>query len=426
MAKIRRGGVTGFARGRAGNYVYAVMPGSATSSGSREQIVRQAPDGVANPKTVGQAWQRMKVGPAQRFYNAFKELLSNAFQGVAYGNRSRRYFLSKAMKSVGPYIPRGVDRFIPAEYLFSEGALPTIGFADRASFITDEGDSHSNNNLVTNIKKGTGNPDGPMLAEKLGVPVGTQITVVVVTNDNGVFTPHYAGLENRITLADVGNMTTSAPGSPSLSSVNIDDDAYISFYLDGFGLPTNNVVAAAVVLSRQDASGTWLRSTQTMQVNQKMYDDLYSSEEFNAAIASYQADGTQNSVGNTWYYNLGLYGQDFNGRIAYVGNPMVYKTGIDNPVAAWLPGTGPLTGIYADGRRVLFGSISGTTATVYCVNVALGANGPEISGYHTQEIANWDTERNMDLEPWQNSYAVQAGVTAGSTPSSDDDDDDNP
>lgn len=423
MSKIRRGGVTGFARGRAGNYVFAVMPGTATTSGRREQVVRQAPDGVANPKTIGQSMQRMKLGPALRFYIAFAELLSNAFQGVKYGNPSRRYFLSKAMKADGPYIPKGVDRFIPAEYLFSEGALPTIGFADRASFITDETDNHSNNNLVTNIKKGTGNPDGAKLAEKLGVPVDTQITVVVVTNDNGVFTPHYAGLEDRITLADVGYMQTAAPHTPALDSVSINDESYISFYLAGFGLPTNNVVAAAVVLSRQDASGTWLRSTQTMQVNQKMYDDIYSSDAFNAAIASYQANGTPNSVGNTWYYNLGLYGQDFNGRIAYVGNPMVYKTGIDNPVAAWLPGTGPLTGIYADGRRVLFGSISGTTATIYCVNVALGANGPEISGYHTQEITNWDTTRNMELEPWKNSYAVQAGVTAGSAPSEDDDDD---
>ena len=421
MSKILRGGVTGFARGRAGNYVYAVMPGTATTSGKREQIVRQAPDGVANPKTTGQSYQRMKVGPAQRFYNAFKELLSNAFQSVRYGNPSRRYFLSKAMKANGPYLPKGVDLFIPAEYLFSEGSLPSIEFVGRDSFISDEGDGHSALHITTAIEAGNVNPDGLVLAEKLGVSTNTQLTLVVVTNDNGKFTPHYAGLTERITLADIGNMQTAAPKTPALDAFTVDGKKYISFYTAGFNLPVKNVVAAAVVISNQDASGKWLRSTQYMKVNQILYDQIYGSDAQTTAINSYSAVGVANNIGSSWYYNLGLYAQSFNGRIFTNTVPAIYITGSDLIMRPFSPGA-PLVGKYADGREVVFGSMSGTTASIICV--------PQIGSpyYTTKEIQQWDTNRNPGIEPWIPAYAVQAGLTPMPATDGDDDgdDDDNP
>lgn len=394
MAKIRRGGVTGFARGRAGNYVYAVMPGNATSSGTREQIVRQAPDGVTNPKTTSQCMQRMKIGPAQRFYIAFAELLCNAFQGVAYGNPSRRHFISEALKAEGPYIQKGVDRFIPAEYLFSDGSLPTVPYADRSAMV-------ESGNLVTGIKvPGTSTSvTAGELAAALGVDVNTQITIVVVTNNNGIFEPHYFGFSDRKTISELPAGSYSKMAATAQSPVG--------FNLSQLNLPTTNIVAQAIVLSKQDAGGKWLRSRQYMQVNSDLYNQLYSEDAFDAAVRSYSEAGSANALPSGWYYNLGLANQPFNGRIIVGQVPAGYYVTGAQGMTPWVQGTmgAPVTGLYTDGTRVMFGSMDGTTAKIICTN---NINSTE---YYITEVANWDTTRNKQLVAWTNAYAAQAGLS---------------
>lgn len=393
MAKIRRGGVTGFARGRAGNYVYAVMPGSATSSGSREQIVRQAPDGVNNPKTTAQSMQRMKLGPAQRFYNAFAELLSNAFQSVNYGNPSRRFFISEALKAEGPYIQRGVDRFIPAEYIFADGSLPSVPYANRAEMFND-GVLLTG---LTDVPSFEAHVSPADLATALGVSVDAMISLVVITNDNGIFVPHYRGFSERLTIADL----------PAASILSIGLNGTVGFKLDELNLPTTNLVASAIVLSKQDASGKWLRSRQYMQVNDDLYNQIYSEAAFNSAVQSYSEAASANALPSSWYYNLGLANQPFNGRIIVGQVPAGYYVTGAQGMTPWVQGTmgAPVTGLYTDGTRVLFGSMDGTTAKIICTD---SVNGTE---YYETEVANWDTTRNKQLVTWTDAYAAQAGLS---------------
>lgn len=394
MAKIRRGGVTGFARGRAGNYVYAVMPGSATTSGSREQIVRQAPDGVNNPKTTAQSLQRMKVGPAQRFYNAFKELLSNAFQSVAYGNPSRRYFLSEAMKAEGPYLQKGVDRFIPAEYIFSDGSLPSVPYADRSAMV-DSGI------LVTgiNVPGSSTSVTAEQLATALGVDVNTQISIVVVTNNKGIFELHYIGFSDRKTIGDLP--------AGSYQKMAASAESPVGFVLSQLNLPETNIVAQAIVLSKQDTGGKWLRSRQYMQVNDDLYNQLYSEDAFNAAVLSYSEVDSANALPSSWYYNLGLANQPFAGRIIVGQIPAGYYVTGAQGLTPWVQGTmgAPVTGLYPDGSRVFFGSMDGTTARIICTD---GVGSTE---YYETEVANWDTTRNQKLVAWTDAYAAQAGLS---------------
>lgn len=392
MAKIRRGGVTGFARGRAGNYVYAVMPGSATSSGSREQIVRQAPDSVNNPKTTAQSLQRMKIGPAQRFYNAFAELLSNAFQSVKYGNPSRRFFLSEAMKANGPYLMKSVDRFIPAEYLFSDGSLPTVPYADRSAMV-DSGF------LVTGIKvPGTTTAiTAEQLASALGVDVDTQITIVVVKNNNGIFEPHYFGFSDRKTIGELP--------AGSYQKMNASENSPVGFLLLNLGLPTTNIVAQAIVLSKQDVGGKWLRSRQYMQVNQTLYDQIYSTDAYDASVASYGANATNNALGSQWYYNLGISSQAFDGQIVVVTVQRYFKTGETN-TTPWPSEQGvPVMGRLANGKWVYFGEVNGTTASlIVCTDEQAGS-------LDSIDLTDWDTARNQEVIPWDNAYAAQAGLS---------------
>lgn len=308
MGRSVKGGVYGFLRGKVGSVSYSIMKAKQSSSGKKEQIVRILPDSVDNPNTIGQVMQRMKVAPAQKFYAALSTILSNSWQGVTYGEKSRQYFLAQAMKMQGgPYIPKGTDRFIPGEYPISEGELnsvPVLRFSpDTSAYI----------HLNINIDGSTGlTPE--TLAAALGVSPDTQITIIVINNDNGVFVPHFAGWNERITIADLPSDALVSREYSLGGNVAINPAP-----LGGLGL-IENVVAVGVILSHQDASGNWLRSTQSLVLSNQMYADLYSEDALNAAIASYRDTTNPNSLGSEWYLNLGL-NQAFNGRV-YAEQPI--------------------------------------------------------------------------------------------------------
>lgn len=296
MATSKQGGVFGFIRGKVGSVSYSVLSSKTSSSGKREQVVRSLPQSVSNPQTMGQVMQRMKLAPAQKFYAAFADLLSNAFEGVAYGEASRRYFISKAMSATGPYIEKGVDRFIPAQYIFSEGTLPSVGieaFSGGASVITLSATTSAAADAITPA----------IFAAALNVSPDTQITIVVVNNVNGVFTPSYIGYDQRVKIED---LTASIFGK--------DTENHITLNPAAVNLDASAIVACCVVLSKQDASGNWLRSTQTMVISNELIASLYGSEALQRATLSYQNGQTANSINSEWYYNLGM-SQAFNGTV---------------------------------------------------------------------------------------------------------------
>ena len=104
MGRSKTGGAFGFIRGRVGAVSYNIISAKRSSTGKKMQGMRAIPEEVENPQTVAQCLQRMKLGPAQKFFNAFAPLLNNAFQGVEYGDKSRQYFLAKCMKLTGPFL----------------------------------------------------------------------------------------------------------------------------------------------------------------------------------------------------------------------------------------------------------------------------------------------------------------------------------
>lgn len=406
MGKSKKGGVFGFLRGRVGSVSYSILSAERSKSGKKEQIVRALPDEVANPNTLGQILQRMKGKPASRFYAALETILSNAFEGVTYGGASRRYFMKKAMEMVGgPYIPKGVDRFIPAEYLMSEGSLNSFPLlrsqaSDRVL--------HTNIDLVLADL----NPQG--VAKALGVPVNTQISIVIVNNENGVFVPHYAGFDERITIDDL----------PEAALVNTGVAPFGSFGIDvaNLGIPSltmNNWVAACVILSIQDASGAWLRSTQNMVLNTTMYNDLYSDSAMNAAIASYRDTSANNSIGSPWYLNLGL-NQAFNGRITS-GNPADVPIDLSSPWPGRVViGEQTINAIeggveYMGIRRSVFATDLTDNGLIVILKNGVATTEPALT------VGAYRAEFGADARPilqWYNSYAAQGGYTwqeSGST-----------
>ena len=387
MARSKQGGAWGFLRGKVGGMSYSILGADKSGSGKKEQIIRSLPESVKNPQTAGQTMQRMKLAPAQKFYKAFSELLSNAFQGIAYGDASRRYFMALAMKAEGPYVQKGVDRFIPAGYVFSQGSLPSVGiepFEGGATVIT----------LANEVAEGTTTITNGEFAELLGVGEDYQITVAVVNNVNGVFIPSYIPFDKRLQIKDLPEGTLAI----TEGKVTINPAA--------LGLDMSAMVACCVVLSVQDASGAWLRSTQEMIISNELRSSLYGPDALENAIYSFQSDNTVNTVNSAWYYNLGL-AQAWNGKLITVTMDLNQDGLADNKNV--------VMGIQQiDGRiiRTVFATSTDDEGLIIFIEDGKVTTSPDATVSEFKGLHYGSGDYN-NIEQWQDSYAAQLNVDAG-------------
>lgn len=304
MAKSKNGGAFQFLRGSIGSVTFSTS--TMNVAGVRQQIARQKVTSVANPNTVGQIMQRMKVSPAQRFFAAINNadstrLLEHSWEQLKYGNTGRLEFLRRALKADGPYVPKGVSRFIPAEYELSDGTLAApsvVRSLDAASIfinVRGSGDTITAKDYMTAAAGGDAN---------------AQVTIIVVTlQSDGSYLPQItrwipAGMADGV----------APQGFPLVYSESAN--------LYG---TTGNQVALAVIVSKKDASGAWLRSPSKMVVSWALYNALYGEQALNEAIASYQRGG-DNEYGSDWYLNLAT-GQPFNGSLTTRGIAMTALNG---------------------------------------------------------------------------------------------------
>lgn len=384
MARSKQGGAWGFLRGKVGGMSYSILGADKSGSGKKEQIIRSLPESVKNPQTAGQTMQRMKLAPAQKFYSAFSELLSNAFQGIAYGDASRRYFMALAMKAEGPYVQKGVDRFIPAAYVFSQGSLPSIGiepFEGGATVIT----------LANEVAEGTTTITNAEFAELLGVGEDYQLTIAVVNNVNGVFIPSYISFENRLQIKDLPEGTLAIA------------DGKVTINPAALGLDMSAMVACCVVLSVQDASGAWLRSTQEMIISNELRSTLYGPDALENAIYSYQSGNTVNTVNSAWYYNLGL-AQAWNGKLITVVMDLNNESLADNKNV--------VMGIQQiDGRitRTVFATSTDDNGLIIFIENGQVTTSEYATVAQFKELHQGAGEYN-NIEQWQDSYAAQLNV----------------
>lgn len=294
MARSKIGGAFGMLRGSIGSVTYSTKK---TTSGKTEQIARQKAQSVTNPNTTGQIMQRMKLGPAQRFYDAFEQvvakgIISHSFEAIPYGNASRSHFISLAMKEdAAVYVPKGVDFFVPGEYVVSEGSLTPISYFNQ---LTEQ--EAAQNNLIVNFN------DEPLTAKNVetfvgeGYEQGMQLTLI---GAKAVAGGKYEPFATRLTM---------------LEGHGVDDPINVQLYDQGVVVVGDDTIAAiAVIVSKGSNESNDYRSTQKMKfVNG--YDSLKSINALEAAIASYQEGYTYNSLNSNWYLNLDN-GQAFNGRV---------------------------------------------------------------------------------------------------------------
>lgn len=294
MAKSKVGGVFGMLSGKVGSAVYRTT--NAALDGGTTQVVAQKPTSVKNPNTVSQIIQRMKVGPAQKFYDAFEKvvengIMSHSWEGVPYGNKSRLRFLQLAMSGdVKAYAPKGYTGVTPGVYQVSEGSLPDLNVKEGVH----------KQAVLTFLPNETGLDDRQVsaLLNTGLVQQGDQLTLVAT-----IYNPNSGKHEAAVASVIVQQGAISEFSGPSTSvdfSLGLNGTNFV--VMDGDDMGERLVSSFAVIVSRGRLSSNAKRSTATMQLTQA-YAGLMSAEAFQAAIDSYVTGVGVNDLNSNWYLN---------------------------------------------------------------------------------------------------------------------------
>lgn len=287
-----------------GSVTYSTL--ATARDGKRKQVARQKPTSVRNPNTVAQILQRMKLVPAQRFYDAFekvvaKGIMSHSWEGVSYGNASRQEFMHRAMKNdAAVYVPKGYNAFAPGEFEVSAGSLPSLPWRHQIP------ESESEDvQVIFNFDTGLSSENVQKLLAQ-GLQLGDQITFLWALEGNGETAPAgtYVPRVARI-IVGVNNFW--------------EGDTLPEGFLAETGTYLNSarVAAIAFIVSRGQDSNAKRSNEKMLLVNS--YTSLISADAMNAAIASYESGEAVTSLGSDWYLNnTPLAGQAVAGKVKVI------------------------------------------------------------------------------------------------------------
>ena len=347
MATSNTGGAFGFLRKSIGGVVYSVS--TASIKGIKKQVARTKPTSVRNPKTISQIVQRMKVVPAQLFYQAFEKAagsvennpLSHSFQGIAYGNKNKLRFMQLAMQGdPKAYVPKGINFAVPGVYQVSEGSLPSIPWRGISK---GEGTS-----MLPALEVGAQMTSNHVeVLTGYGVQVGDQITVLALM-ENGL--GQYDAIIGRIIV-----------GVNNAWELN-DDISDFGVNVDGLVIDNDSLAAISFIVSRGTSSSTAKRSTESMFITPK-FQSLMSPEAYDAAVDSYITGVAYNSLNSDWYLNQGST-QAFNGQVYSQQLTLAAGEGVDEFTGTFLLGRQ----VAGSGmRNVIFTSDGTSAGTAYAL-----------------------------------------------------------
>lgn len=245
---------------------------STNKQGKKQQMLRGYQPEVRNPKSIGQAVQRMKMKPIMNLYRALKSIIDRGFEGVKYGDMSRRKFMKLAMNDfVGPYLQKGDNRAVPSALIITSGSLPEINVG-----------WDPDNGMLVYLDNGgedyetVGDLSETLLESNDFLNEGDQLTFVQINHVGN----NFIALSKSIVLdrnsTEAISTSEFAGGSGSIIVT----------------LGEMVGCAGAVILSRQGEGGTTnLRSTSRLNLNASEIADFFTQDAFTAAALSYMSNG---------------------------------------------------------------------------------------------------------------------------------------
>lgn len=287
--------LTTVVRGKLGNMVGYK---NTLSNTKEQQAWRGYVAKINNPKTYGQARQRMVMANMVKFYNALKPILQRSWEGVPYGAKSYQKFMAENMPQdawAGPFIMKGNEHAWPGAYQLSRGSLNEVKVESWASNV----DAMRTDLFIRSFGYTVGTLSQAIIFNNTDVKDGDQLTFICVTQImGGGFFYRYASV--ILDVNDETQLETYTPEGGTLSYrvwgnvyLNSGSGNRLIFSLKIPGAEDEQIVGGAVIQSRQGDNGKWLRSPAKMWVNKDIWTIGYTftPEAFESAVQSYMADG---------------------------------------------------------------------------------------------------------------------------------------
>lgn len=262
----------GYARGKVGDLVFTRRNG--------KQVTRPRVRVVNNPKTEGQQIQRMIFASVIAAYSRMKSICDHSFEGVKYGADSQAKFMRENLKRLRAFYPTSADPTQSANtdpvdtmafVLPNDKAMAGAGLIIARGSIPAPEVQKDGNGMLLGFGSGADedHTTGGVLAG-LGAMPGDQITACALRSVGNGYV--FAKSRYVVIAGATANELTDPWNSDGTGSIfdadktKVDPNATIVVGDIGLGNPISvsnlkdDIVAAAIIISRRDESGNWLRS----------------------------------------------------------------------------------------------------------------------------------------------------------------------
>lgn len=264
----------GHARGKVGDIVFSRVNG--------QQVTRARAAVVKNPKTEKQVIQRILLNTIIQAYSRMAEICDHSFEGIQVGQKSMSKFMRENLNAlrtkvsnhvsetgtfegVYAFAPQGLNVFTPNEYVISTGQLPQIVLSKVAAATGAE--------LVIVSEEAI--PTYAEIIASLGLQRGDQLTFIgqeLYTDGRAAFKFARVILDPRESDGSAAELTEpflvgTAINKPSPRNEGADIVFGSTANKLTFDLGESSQFGAAVIVSRQKADGSWLRSNANLQLD---------------------------------------------------------------------------------------------------------------------------------------------------------------
>lgn len=285
-----------------------------------QQITRARARQVKNPKTLAQQMQRAIMRTAVGAYQVLKEICDHSFEGIAYGAESYSYFLKRNLailrqlaaeggENTKSYLPYGFNGVVAMPFLLSKGSLPSINVA--APVQGSSGTSFAfGGGLPSQTSIGTITYEA--LANVLGAQIGDQVTFVLLPkrhdiDESSAIAPIISRLilssaegdSDQYVFDDTGKVDaeTENERNENMNVITFNIQANVLNANIPFSVEENTFIGGAIILSRRNADGSWLRSTASLKINNSERNGGYTLRQASMVAAN------EIQTPSDWYLN---------------------------------------------------------------------------------------------------------------------------
>lgn len=216
MAKSKAGGTRSYLRGRIASDVYSV---GKDAKGKKQQVVRSLAEQVANPQTLAQMAQRMRLASVSQLAHALRPFIDHSFDNVPTGQPSVSEFVRGALAAYKTDSEKATPAFGYLNYgskNYPTAEVPVSFGKAKVPFRWNEASNNSYGASYHKVGFAFCDLDWPII-----IPEGQQVPADDYTV--GQFVKHFLGgsVEGYLTFVAIGKAGDAADAKPAVHYLRI-------------------------------------------------------------------------------------------------------------------------------------------------------------------------------------------------------------